>query len=179
MNRTSKMILKKGIISLALMLVIVAASSGLAGAGSTVVTFGDSITSGYPYQSSDGNGCVNCGGYQYFLQYFLSYYGYDMTVYNYGARGEFTWDGFNRIDSVMAATGANYVLLMEGTNDLAWYVDPYTVAYYDYYIAWKVMAYGGIPILATITPDTQWGPAYDWKSIQIANDYIRSFVESK
>ncbi len=176
MDKSTKSSLGKNIVLFSLLVLILTAIPLQSRATSTVVTFGDSITSGYPYQTSDGNGCVNCGGYQWFLQNYLNWSGYDMTVYNYGVRGEFTWDGLVRIDSVMAATAANYVLIMEGTNDLTFYVDPSTVAYYVYYLAWKVVMWGGIPILATITPDTRQGIGYDWKGIGIANAWIKYFV---
>lgn len=142
----------------------------------TVVAFGDSITAGWPYRTSNGNGCYYCGGYEYFLQDFFNSVGRDSVVYNYGVPGETTGSGLNRIDSVMLATAADYVLLMEGTNDLTFYVDPGTVAYMVYWMAWKVYAWGGKPVMATITPDTRYGS--DWKNVGVTNNWIRYYANS-
>ena len=147
-------------------------------AGGTVVAFGDSITAGYPYLKN-GNGCVNCGGYEPYLQYYLDWWdGSGRYVYNYGVGGEYlTFQGINRIDSVMAATyPAEYVLIMEGTNDLAFYFDPATIAYYLYAVAARVTLWGATPIVATLTPDTRYG--WDWKNISTTNAYIKSYVNS-
>jgi len=143
-------------------------------ASETVVAFGDSITAGWPYQTYNGNGCYNCGGYEPYLQNFFAGAGRDAIVYNYGVPGEMTGDGYNRIDWVMASTLPDYVLLMEGTNDLTFYVDPATVAYMVYMMAWRVRLWGGKPIVATITPDIRYGQ--DWKNVGIANNWIRYYV---
>ena len=140
----------------------------------TVVGFGDSITAGWPYQTYNGNGCSNCGGYEIFLQDFFNWTGRDAIVLNYGVPGEMSGDGLNRIDNVMLASSADYVLLMEGTNDLTFYVDAGTVAYNVYWMAWRVYLWGGKPILATITPDTRYGA--DWKNVGVANAWIRYYA---
>lgn len=142
----------------------------------TVIAFGDSITAGWPYKMDDGDGCYYCGGYEIFLQDFLDYAGRDAAVYNYGVPGEYTGQALNRIDGVMASTNPDYVLLMEGTNDLAFYVDPQSVVYNLYWMSWKVIMWGAKPILATITPDTRNG--LDWKGIGAANDWIRYYVSN-
>ena len=141
-----------------------------------IIAFGDSITAGWPYQTYDGNGCYNCGGYEPYLQNFFVEAGRDAAVFNYGVPGEMTGDGYNRIDGVMASTFPEYVLLMEGTNDLTFYVDPGTVAYMVYMMAWRVVLWGGKPIVATITPDTRYG--LDWKNVGIANNWIRYYVQN-
>ena len=146
-------------------------------AAGTIVAFGDSITAGYPYHYV-GNGCTNCGGYEPTLQYYLDNWdGRGRIVYNYGVSGEYINHGLNRIDSVMLATyPAEYVLIMEGTNDLSFYVDPGTVAYYVYALASQVIKWGATPIVATLTPDTRYGA--DWKNIGVTNSYIKSYVNS-
>lgn len=145
---------------------------------STVVAFGDSITAGYPYHRV-GNGCTYCGGYGWILQSFLDYDGQGRYVYNYGDSGEYlVFEGINRIDSVLSATyPAEYFLIMEGTNDLGFYVDPYTVSYYVYWVAWKTVQWGATPIVGTITPDTRYGSS-DWKNIPTANAWISYYVNS-
>lgn len=150
---------------------------GSAAAAEKIVAFGDSITAGYPYLKT-GDGCTNCGGYEPFLQYFLDWEGKGKTVYNYGVSGEYlTFEGVNRIDTVMAAERPDYVLLMEGTNDLSLYVDPATVAYNVYYVAYKILLWGGKPVVGTITPDTRYGSS-DWKNISLTNQYISYYVNN-
>jgi lysophospholipase L1-like esterase len=144
--------------------------------GNKIVAFGDSITAGYPYLKV-GNGCTNCGGYELFLQYYLDWDGQGSKVYNYGSSGEYlTFSGINRISSVLASARPNYVLFMEGTNDLSAYVDPATVAYNVYYAAYKVLAAGAKPIVGLITPDTRYGS--DWKRVGKTNNYIKNYVGS-
>ena len=139
-----------------------------------VAAFGDSITTGWPYKTDNGDGCYNCGGYEIYLQDLFNQNNMDIAVFNYGVPGETAGDGLNRIDSVMLDSNADYVLLMEGTNDLSFFVDPATVAYMLYQMAWKVHLWGKKPILATITPDTRYGQ--DWKNVGIANSWIRYYA---
>lgn len=143
-------------------------------AGSKIVAFGDSITAGYPYRTY-GNGCTNCGGYEIFLQYYLNWEDKGRTVYNYGVAGEYlTFQGINRIDSVLNTVRPSHVLLLEGTNDLSLYVDPATVAYNVYKAAYKALQAGVRPIVGTIIPDTRYGA--DWKQVSKTNSYIKSYV---
>ena len=157
-----------------ILLLLPGMNPGASEAAGTIVAFGDSITAGYPY-IENGNGCTYCLGYEYYLQYLLDYYqGTGAYVYNYGISGErLLTGGVNRIDSVMASTGADYVLIMEGTNDLRHYVNPETVAYNLSLVASKVAQQGGVPIVATLTPDTRYGA--DWKNIATTNEYIKSY----
>jgi len=140
----------------------------------TVVAFGDSITAGWPYQTWNGDGCYNCGAYEPILQNYFNWTYQDKIVLNYGVPGELTGDGYNRIDQVMSASNPQYVLLMEGTNDLTFFVDPYTVSYMIYLMAARVYSWGAIPIVATITPDTRGG--VDWKNVGFTNELIKYFV---
>lgn len=140
----------------------------------TIVAYGDSITAGWPYQTYNGNGCSNCGGYELIFQNFLNWTSQDKVILNYGVPGELTGEGYNRIDWVMSATLPQYVLLMEGTNDLTFYVDPGTVAYMIYAMASRIRLWGAIPIVATITPDTRYGA--DWKNVGYTNELIKYYV---
>jgi len=145
-------------------------------AGNKIVAFGDSITAGYPYLST-GNGCTSCGGYELFLQYYLNWEGKGRTVYNYGVAGEYlTFQGINRIDSVLTAVKPSHVLILEGTNDLSLYVDPATVAYNVYKVAYKALQAGVRPVVGTILPDTRYGT--DWKQVSKTNSYIKNYVSS-
>ncbi|WP_417909092.1 SGNH/GDSL hydrolase family protein [Candidatus Electronema sp. PJ] len=174
---TIRMTTRKLIIALCGVLVLQGAICRAATVDSRkIVAFGDSITAGYPYLKV-GKGCTNCGGYELFLQYYLDWEGKGRKVYNYGVSGEYVvFQGINRIDSVMAATRPKHVLLMEGTNDLSLYIDPATVAYNIYVVAYKVLLWGGKPIVGTITPDTRYGQ--DWKRVGKTNSYIKSYVKA-
>ena len=176
MNRTGRSALKAIFATACAIGLIYGLGNDNARAGETIVAFGDSITAGYPYMA-DGNGCTYCLGYEYYLQYYLNWEGKGKTVYNYGILGELLTDaGVNRIDSIMAATRADYVLIMEGTNDLTFWVDPGTVAYNVYLVANKVLQWGGKPVVGTLLPDTRGGA--DWKNVNTTNSYIRSYINS-
>ncbi|PIE73909.1 MAG: hypothetical protein CSA20_00915 [Deltaproteobacteria bacterium] len=149
-----------------------------ASSSESIVMFGDSITAGWPYRRSNGNGCTDCGGYQYTLQYYLDTSGRDAMVYNWGVPGELSSSGVSRIGTVLSFTPANYVLIQEGTNDLLFYIDAATVAYNVYNMASKVISSGGIPIVGTLLPDSTRGAGYDWKGIALANAYIKFYVQS-
>lgn len=165
--------LGKGLIIAAFVLLHGAAASW---AGDKIVAFGDSITSGLPYLKN-GGGCTNCGGYEPFLQYYLNWEGKKRTVYNYGVAGEYlTFQGINRIDTVLSAVKPSHVLILEGTNDLSLYVDPATVAYNVYKAAYKALQAGVRPVVGTILPDTRYGT--DWKQVSKTNSYIKSYVGS-
>lgn len=139
-----------------------------------VVAFGDSITAGWPYQTWNGDGCTNCGAYEPILQNYFNWTYQDKIVLNYGVPGELAGDGYNRIDRVMSVARPQYVLLMEGTNDLTFFVDPYTVAYTIYNMASRIYLWGAIPIVATITPDTRGGA--DWKNVGFTNELIKYYA---
>ncbi len=118
-----------------------------------VDAFGDSITSGYPYYSSNGNGCLPpCGGYEPELQRLLRSSNPEAAVRNYGVRGDTSTSGLQRIDAVMTASNPRYILLMEGTNEI-YFLSPLTVKTNMSRMVDKALARGVIPIIGTITPD--------------------------
>jgi len=98
------------------LLLALAVALPLAGAATgqelVLLAFGDSITEGYGDTSSQG------GGYPTRLERWLRQRGYDAFVENYGVGGETTSSGLSRIDSVLA-DGGDFLLLMEGTNDIS------------------------------------------------------------
>lgn len=81
--------------------------------GMRVLAFGDSIT--YGDASSSGGPAT---GYPILLERKLNvqYGGYFHTI-NAGNPGEYTWDGVNRLASVLSQYMPEMLLLMEGTND--------------------------------------------------------------
>lgn len=147
-----------------------------------VSAFGDSITRGYPYQQSQANGIPNNGGYIPYLQLkLISEKQWDVSVLNYGHPGELvTTSGFHRFDDgytyPVLDSEPDYVLIMEGTNDLPWGIGPSAVRDKLSYAVDKVLADKRIPILGTLIP------RYDgnsWTNISGTNDLIRSLATSK
>ena len=120
-----------------------------------VDTIGDSITVGYPYYLPvNANGCTpQCGGYQPKLQSLLLATGKDALVRNYGVRGATTAEGVSRVDAILDSTSPQFVLIMEGTNDLL-FLSPNTVYKNIGYMVDATLARGEVPILGTIPPDT-------------------------
>ncbi len=119
-----------------------------------IVGFGDSITKGYPDMEEDGNG-RRVGGYEPTLEQLLDESQRDAFVLNYGIGGESTSNGLHRFDEVLEASQANYVLLLEGTNDLYIGVSPQTVAENLRFMIRKVKDFGATPVISPLTPDTE------------------------
>lgn len=100
----------------ALALVLLAIPVAAQDAGELIVAFGDSITEGDSHFDEE-----NRGGYPGRLGPMLRAEGRDVEVVNRGVGGETTGEGLSRIGS--AASGADLVLLMEGSNDIDLVVD--------------------------------------------------------
>ena len=141
-----------------------------------VDAFGDSITSGVPYyQATSGNGCLPpCGGYEPELQRLLNAAGRDSAVRNYGVRGDTTSGGLQRIDTTLATSKPKYILLLEGTNEI-YFSSPYTVRSNMSLMVDKALANNTIPIIGTLTPDSQ----FTSKPIPFTNDLLKELAESK
>ncbi|MGW8193944.1 MAG: SGNH/GDSL hydrolase family protein [Desulforhopalus sp.] len=136
-----------------------------------VIGFGDSITTGWPYITSDQNGST-VGGYEPTLNALLNGAGWDVTVLNYGHLGELSVQGDNRIQSVLERQNPDWVLILEGTNDLFW-ISTDSVMSNLASMANKVRAGGRNVVLATLTPDTRGG-----KPISQINDRIRAWASA-
>lgn len=111
------------------------------------IGFGDSITFG------SMNGPYMGEGYIPRLQELLQDIFMDPYVTNRGIPGEATWEALSRIDSVISADLALYLLLMEGTNDVStkeYSMD--TTAFNLKQIAQKSIDYGVFPLISTIIP---------------------------
>jgi len=107
--------------------------------------FGDSITEGYGDTVGPG------GGYPRRLQQWLGGYGYDATVLNHGVGGETTGEGLSRIDDVLAS-GGDFLLLMEGTNDISRHVGIETIRFNLDEMAGRAEALGMRALHATVIP---------------------------
>jgi lysophospholipase L1-like esterase len=110
------------------------------------VAFGDSITWG-----------LETFGYPPRLETLLiAKYG-AAKVWNAGVGGEGTTEGLARIDYILSGTNSKYLLLMEGTNDAAnLFVTIETVDANLREMCRRAIAAGWTPVLATITPRSDW-----------------------
>ncbi len=114
-----------------------------------LIAFGDSIT--YGKGSSSGGPRT---GYPVYLQAILDY-NYPtqgFRVINAGNPGEKTSEGLNRIDDVLSSYSADYILIMEGTNDLFFNISFETIQENLKQMAFRAWSSGVMPILATIIP---------------------------
>lgn len=138
-------------------------------ASTKVIGFGDSITAGWPYITSDQNAST-VGGYEPALRTLLIDAGWDVSVLNYGHQGELSFEGDDRIQSVLTTQKPDWVLVLEGTNDLYW-ISTGSVMSHLASMVNKVRADGSNVVLATLTPDTRGG-----KPISQMNDTIRAWA---
>ena len=109
------------------------------------LAFGDSITQGYGDTSNLG------GGYTRRLERWLNQQGYDSVVESYGVGGETTAQGLSRIDGVLAG-GGDFLLLMEGTNDISKRVGIESIRFNLDEMASRAEALGIIAVHATVIP---------------------------
>ncbi len=128
-----------------------------------ILAFGDSITQGKK-RDGDGvisgiidppNGARTLDGYEPELENdFATQTDHTAYVYNWGFGGERTYQGVNRIDSVLDSRQADIILIMEGANDLASGVSASTTKANLRIMIQKSKAKDTKPILATVTPNT-------------------------
>jgi len=149
------------------------------GFSQTIIAFGDSLTEGCEVSILGCDGWDD-GDYNYpvYLETFVNANGPDSTVKNFGKGGETTSEGVNRLDTVLNSScnlKVDYVLLLQGTNDLFHHEDPSVIRFNLGVMIDKVRAKGIEPVLATITPD--WDNP--WKELDKANEYIRSLASEK
>ena len=106
--------------------------------------FGDSITDGYGDTTS-------FHGYPARLQRWLRQRGWDAKVTQHGRGGETTSQGLSRIDEVLAL-GGDYLLLMEGTNDVSKHVGIETIRHNLDEMATRAEELGMVAVHATVIP---------------------------
>lgn len=135
-------LLPASFLALALGLPVVSVADGPA---LTFLAFGDSVTQGYGDTSNPG------GGYPPRLQRWLRQQGYDATVETHGVGGETTSSGLSRIDSVLA-NGGDFLLLMEGTNDISQRVGIESIRFNLDEMASRAEALGMVAVHATVIP---------------------------
>lgn len=141
-----------------------------------LVGFGDSITQGVPYINYVPNG-DRVGGYEPPLEALYGAGGTTVLVHNYGWAGERTSGGLARIDGVLSAVeDLQFLLLLEGTNDLIDGTSPATVAFNLGVMVERVRAAGVQPVVGTITPDDR---PDRFKPIAETNALIREMAADK
>ena len=115
-------------------------------AGLKYLAFGDSITEGF------GDTSATETGYPTRLQSLLRQSGQaEARVVNHGVGGETTAQGLSRIGSVLD-TGGDFILIMEGTNDINVRVSANTIVFNLQQMVARARAAGITPIWATVIP---------------------------
>lgn len=84
-----------------------------------------------------------------------------LYVYNWGYQGERTTTGIVRISRALNSRAANFILIMEGANDLYQGLSPYTTKFNIGIMAEKSLAKGVMPIIGGVTPNTDHNSG-DW-----------------
>jgi lysophospholipase L1-like esterase len=113
-----------------------------------VIAFGDSITRGV----GDGPDAdappppLQTAGYPARLQALLG-----VPVFNFGIPGEETREGVRRLPEVLQRTRADYVIILEGVNDIEFGRDGDAVENLQSMVG-TVFESGSMPILGTLTP---------------------------
>ena len=127
-----------------------------------ILAFGDSLTQGL---KRDASGVIwafpnpvygaRTGGYEPRLEsLFSSQSGHTAFVYNWGVGGETSSGGVNRINSVLYSRFADYLLLLEGANDIYAGISAGTTQFNLGIMIDRCRAKNVGPILGTVTPNT-------------------------
>ena len=116
------------------------------------VAFGDSITQGVPFISQPPNG-RRIGGYEPELERLFNEIGTPVAVLNYGVSAETTSRGVGRIDSILDQSQPEYILILEGTNDLFAGISIPTTIFNLSVMIDKSRGRNVEPIIATLSPD--------------------------
>ena len=134
------------------------AQSAIDGTGDAplvIIGFGDSIAKGTPYVKEHKGDGRRVGGYEPTLEdLILNEKGRTSYVLNYGIGGENTLLGADRLGEVLDKhTEAQYVLILEGTNDPGLWSAKTTA----HNLGWMVNSSrkrNVVPIIGTLLPDT-------------------------
>jgi lysophospholipase L1-like esterase len=134
------------------------------------IAFGDDST----YGVIDGSPAPGLGYVPRLLATIESNFG-PSVLSNDGVAGESTVNGLGRIEEVLAARGARYVLLMEGTNDVVIPgISTDATSFNLERMIRKCLDAEALPILATIIPrsDNYWDQLFFRKRLYAVNDEI-------
>lgn len=155
-----------------LLLLGAACSSGPTGpqidlSNTVIVAFGDSITAGV-------GDTARPPGYPYRLEQTLRAAFPNVIVLNRGVSGERTEQGVRRIDRVLRYDQPDYVLILEGVNNIGEDLLETIAADLETMVQ-KVKASGAIPLIASLTP-TSGEHVYKMSGINGLNSMIRNIV---
>jgi acyl-CoA thioesterase I len=149
-----------------------------------IIGFGDSVTEGCGNMvSTCGVTCRpgdNCYDYEDNLESLLIQNKYEYMLTNFGWGGETTSEGISRLTSVIdndCNQGAEYILIMEGTNDLLHGTMGVNVKFNLGVMIDMSREQGLKPLLATLPPDLE--PGHEYKNIPLMNNYIRELAVEK
>jgi len=140
------------------------------------IGFGDSITYGYIHYKKAPE-----KGYLPRLEILLDQNFGDTEVVNEGKPGEITQNGLGRIRSVIRTHLARYLLLMEGTNDVAFKrISVDTIVFNLEQMVKRCIEFGVFPAIATIIPrnDWKWHSKFFRDRIFYLNEKIRELASN-
>lgn len=145
-----------------------------------IAAFGDSITRGYPYYQDNAKGYTN-GGYIPTLQSKLDVDNWgkssSVTVRNWGFPGELIYDGGReRFSSLVQDIAPDYILLMEGTNDLAADIGSGAIVNKLDSMVAEALAAGQVPVIGTLLPRYD---ADSWVDITGVNSGIKTIAANR
>lgn len=144
---------------------------------SSYIGFGNSITYGY----IDYHEAPEIGYIPRLETMLIQQYG-EGRVINEGWPGETTVNGVTRIDEVLIKHQAQYLLLMEGTNDIIFQeISTDTSEFNLREMVRKSREYGVYVIITTIIPrnDWRWKRTYYRERIYALNDRIRNLADQE
>ncbi len=132
-----------------------------------IITFGDSIT------WDDG-----FGRYQKELLRLLTQDGRDVKIYNLGVAGETTVEGVIRLDQYLGNIYADFLLLLEGTNDIHFGISYQTTISNLERMLNKTIAAGVTPLISNLTPDGT-SNEYNKRIVNTYNPGIKELATQK
>jgi len=141
------------------------------------IGFGDSITYGY----IDYHEAPDLGYIPRLQEMLIQHYGEGLVI-NEGWPGETTVHGVTRIEEVLTTHQAQYLLLMEGTNDIIFQeISTDTSEFNLQEMIKKSKEYGVYVIITTIIPrnDWRWKRVYYRERIYDLNDRIRHLADQE
>ena len=135
-----------------------------------IVAFGNSITLGVGDERRPS-------GYPYQLELLLSTSHPNAIVVNRGVAGERTNEGIRRLPKVLDRDGPDYVLILEGINDVSIQISSTAIVNNLEVMINLVKGSGAVPLLSTLLPTDKAG--FSITRIKTVNEGIRSLADRK
>lgn len=188
--------MKKITVRVVKLIMLVSAAWASTAQALTILTVGDSITSGLKRNASstywfcpanglvtsslqfcNGNGRLNVGGYQPDVRQKLVKLEVSANLYNWGVAGHESWNTLTEANRAMNSRSADVIFIMTGINDLNDNVSVGTTVSNVRAIIDNALARGLTPIVGTVTPHRS-RRNYDPK-IRLINEAIKAVAESR